>query len=94
MSSVIVDGEEVKFEGDVPIDPSQIYNLLMEALSEQARVVVSFAVDGKDSLKDDQFPSRYDAKAIFDPSGDQEGPLSVPELLVRRVWFEPSAAIT
>jgi hypothetical protein len=60
MSSVIVDGEEVKFEGDVPLDPSQIYGLLMDALSEQSRVVVSFAVDGKDALQDDQFPAGYE----------------------------------
>ena len=60
MSSVIVDGEEVKFEGDVPIDPSQVYGLLMDALSEQSRVVVSFAVDGKDALQDDQFPASYE----------------------------------
>ena len=60
MSSVIVDGEEVKFEGDVPVDPSQVYGLLMDALSEQSRVVVSFAVDGKDALQDDQFPPSYE----------------------------------
>ena len=60
MSSVIVDGEEVKFEGDVPLDPSRIYDLLMDALSEQSRVVVSFSVDGKDSLQDDQFPASYE----------------------------------
>jgi hypothetical protein len=60
MSSVIVDGEEVKFDGDVPLDPSQIYGLLMDALSEQSRAVVSFAVDGKDALQDDQFPTSYE----------------------------------
>ena len=47
MKSVVVDGEEVKFEGDVPADPSQMYGLLMDALSEQSRVIVSFVVDGK-----------------------------------------------
>jgi hypothetical protein len=59
MSSVTVDGEEVKFEGDIPLDPSQIYGLLGDALSEQSRVVISFAVDGKDAMQEDQFPSSY-----------------------------------
>lgn len=59
MSSVSVDGEEVKFEGEVPLDPSQIYGLLGEALSEQSRVIISFAVDGKDTMQGDQFPPSY-----------------------------------
>ena len=37
MKKVVVDGEEVIFEGDVPSETSRIYQLLMEALSEQAR---------------------------------------------------------
>ena len=60
MKSVVVDGEEVKFEGDVPADPSQMYGLLMDALSEQSRVIVSFVVDGKDTLKGEEIPSAYD----------------------------------
>jgi len=60
MSRVSVDGEEVSFEGEVPDDPSRIYELLMGALSEQSRVVVKFFVDGKDALMDDVFPSRYE----------------------------------
>jgi hypothetical protein len=59
MSRVSVDGEEVNFEGEIPDDPSRIYELLMGALSEQSRVVVKFFVDGKDALLDEGFPSRY-----------------------------------
>ena len=47
MKKVVVDGEEVIFEGDVPSETSRIYQLLMEALSEQARVIYSIEVDGE-----------------------------------------------
>ena len=60
MRQVVVDGEEVVFEGEVPEAPSQIYELLMNALSEQGRVVVGFSVDGSDSFPDDQFPGHYE----------------------------------
>ena len=49
----------MNFEGEIPDDPSRIYELLMGALSEQSRVVVKFFVDGKDALLDEGFPSRY-----------------------------------
>ena len=67
MSTVTVDGEGVKFGGDIPLDPSQVYGLLMDALSEQSRVVVGFAVDGKDALQDDQFPSSYEKIEAIPP---------------------------
>ena len=60
MRQVVVDGEEVVFEGEMPEAPSQIYELLMNALSEQGRVVVGFSVDGSDSFPDDQFPGHYE----------------------------------
>ena len=44
----------------MPQAPSQIYELLMNALSEQGRVVVGFSVDGSDSFPDDQFPDDYE----------------------------------
>ena len=50
MKEVVVDGEEVVFEGAMPEDPSQVYELLMNALSEQGKVVVGFSVDGKGFL--------------------------------------------
>jgi hypothetical protein len=40
------------------------------------------------------FPSRSEEKAIFEPSGDQEGTASGAGLLVNRVCPEPSAFIT
>lgn len=60
MRQVVVDKEEVVFEGEVPEAPSQVYELLMNALSEQGRVVVDFSVDGQYSFPDDQFPDHYE----------------------------------
>ena len=60
MKEVVVDGEKVVFEGEVPEKPSQVYELLMNALSEQGRVVVGFSVDGKDSFPNDEFPGHYE----------------------------------
>ena len=57
----------MNFEGDVPVDPSQVYGLLMEALSEQSRVIVGFEVDGKDVLQEEELPSAFEkieAKSI------------------------------
>ena len=58
MKKVVVDGEEVIFEGDVPSETSRIYQLLMEALSEQARVIYSIEVDGEPATGD-TFPETY-----------------------------------
>ena len=59
MRQVVVDGEDVVFGDEVPEAPAQIYELLMDALSEQGRVVVGFTVDGDDSFPNDQFPESY-----------------------------------
>lgn len=59
MKEVIVDGEAVIFEGDVPDSPSRVYELLINALSEQGRVVTKFTVDGKSSLSEDKLPPNY-----------------------------------
>ena len=50
MPSVWADNEEVTFTDDIPVDPSNVYELLMGALSEQGRAVVKFVVDGEDAL--------------------------------------------
>ena len=47
MTQVIVDGEDVVFEGDIPKETAQVYQLLMEALSEQAKVIYTIEVDGE-----------------------------------------------
>ena len=54
MSEVYVDGEKVTFEGDFPENPSQVYELLMSALSEQGRAVTGFTADGVDLLAQNQ----------------------------------------
>ena len=54
MSEVYVDGEKVTFEGDFPENPSQVYELLMAALSEQGRAVTAFKADGVDLLAQNQ----------------------------------------
>ena len=41
---------------DIPVDPSNVYELLMGALSEQGRAVVKFVVDGEDALVAGTFP--------------------------------------
>ena len=65
MSSVTVDNETVIFEGDVPKDPSKVYDLLMGILAEQGRVVVSFVVDGVDLLREDRSPDAYQKIDVF-----------------------------
>ena len=57
--SIFADGEEVIFEGEVPSEPSRIYELLMNAYSEQSKVVVKFFVDGKDALHEGSFPDTF-----------------------------------
>ena len=71
MSKVIADGEEVIFEGDFPLEPSRVYELLMGALSEQGRVVVRFVVDGVDSLLEGKFPDIYENIEVFSLSHDE-----------------------
>ena len=71
MSKVIADGEEVIFEGDVPVEPSRVYELLMGALSEQGRVVVRFVVDEVDSLLEGKFPDIYENIEVFSLSHDE-----------------------
>lgn len=60
MKQVIVDGEAVIFEGDVPDSPSRVYELLINALSEQGKVVTEFIIDGKHSLAEDELPLAYE----------------------------------
>ena len=62
MPEISVDGEEVVFEGETPQDIGQIFDLLMGAMSEQGRAVISFVVDGSDMMAtaDDQpLPSTF-----------------------------------
>jgi hypothetical protein len=60
MKQVIVDGEAVIFEGNVPDSPSRVYELLIDALSEQGKVVTEFIIDGKHSLAEDELPLTYE----------------------------------
>ncbi|MFP6854397.1 MAG: hypothetical protein VB980_01330 [Opitutales bacterium] len=63
MPEVTVDGEEVVFEGHPPNDVGQLFELLMGAMSERGRAVVSFLVDGVDLLTQtdgDAAPSKFD----------------------------------
>ena len=70
MKKVVVDGEEVIFEGDVPSETSRIYQLLMEALSEQARVIYSIEVDGEPATGD-TFPEKYNEINVVSMSHDE-----------------------
>jgi len=70
MKKVVVDGEEVIFEGDVPSETSRIYQLLMEALSEQARVIYSIEVDGEPATGD-TFPETYNEINVVSMSHDE-----------------------
>ena len=60
LMSIIADGEEVIFEGEIPSEPSRIYELLMNAYSEQSKVVVKFFVDGVDALQAGSFPESFE----------------------------------
>ena len=71
MSSVIADGEEVVFDGDVPTDPNHVYELLMGALSENGRAVVKFIVDGVDTVASGDTPSTYDKIEVISLSHDE-----------------------
>ncbi len=71
MSQVIADGEEVIFDGEVPLEPSRVYELLMGALSEQGRVVVKFIVNGEDSLESGEFPGTYEKIEAISLSHDE-----------------------
>ena len=55
MPSIVCDEEEVTFTGDIPASPSQVYEMLMGAVSEQGRAVVKFIVDGKIRLNRGNF---------------------------------------
>lgn len=63
MAEVSVDGEEVIFEGEPPSDLGQLFDLLMGAMSERGRAVVSFRVDGVDvmtSSNENPLPATFD----------------------------------
>lgn len=60
MPEVWADSEEVVFNEGIPSDPKQIYELLMGALSEQARAVIQFEVDGVDILQNNEFPESFE----------------------------------
>ena len=60
MNEVFVDGEEVIFEGEVPVRTAEVYDLLMTALSEQGRAVTGFVADGVDLLSGEgELPESY-----------------------------------
>jgi|TARA_B110000305_G_scaffold82934_1_gene93328 hypothetical protein len=71
MSSVIADGEEVVFDGDVPTNPNHVYDLLMGALSENGRAVVKFIVDGVDTVASGESPSTYEKIEVISLSHDE-----------------------
>jgi len=79
MSSVIADGEEVMFDGDVPTDPNHVYELLMGALSENGRAVVKFIVDGVDTVASGDTPSTYDKIEVISLSHDELTPRLIIE---------------
>jgi len=55
----MADKEEVIFQEGVPESPSQIYQLLMQAYSEQRRSVVKFFVDEVDCMSGGNFPDSF-----------------------------------
>ncbi|MFP6899814.1 MAG: hypothetical protein VCA36_02655 [Opitutales bacterium] len=68
MVEVSVDGEEVIFEGDTPQEVMQVFDLLMGAMSERGRAVVSFLVDGVDLMtraEEDPIPTSFDRIEAF-----------------------------
>lgn len=71
MPKVIADNEEVIFDGEVPAQPAQIYELIMGALSDQGRAVVKFLVDGEDSLQKGEFPDSFEEIEAFSLSHDE-----------------------
>ena len=71
MPKVSADNEEVVFDGEIPSQPAQIYELIMGALSEQGRAVVKFLVDGEDALQKSAFPESFDEIEAFSLSHDE-----------------------
>ena len=71
MPSVWADNEEVTFTDDIPVDPSNVYELLMGALSEQGKAVVKFVVDGEDALVAGTFPQSYEKIEAFSLSHNE-----------------------
>ena len=71
MPKVTADNEEVIFDGEVPAQPVQIYELIMGALSDQGRAVVKFLVDGEDSLQKGEFPDSFEEIEAFSLSHDE-----------------------
>jgi len=70
MSQVIVDGEDVIFDGDIPKETARVYQLLMEALSEQARVIYTIEVDGE-TPPGGELPETYEKIEITSMSHDE-----------------------
>lgn len=71
MPKISADNEEVVFDGEVPSQPAQVYELIMGALSEQGRAVVKFLVDGEDALQKSDFPESFDEIEAFSLSHDE-----------------------
>ena len=71
MPKISADNEEVVFDGEVPSQPAQVYELIMGALSEQGRAVVKFLVDGEDALQKSAFPESFDEIEAFSLSHDE-----------------------
>lgn len=71
MPTVWADNEEVTFTEDTPKEPSNVYELLMGALSEQGRAVVKFIVDGEDALEKGAFPDEYEKIEAFSLTHDE-----------------------
>lgn len=70
MSSIVVDNEEVIFEGEIPKETARVYQLLMEALSEQAKVIYTIEVDGV-TPDGGQLPATYDKIVITSITHDE-----------------------
>ena len=67
---VIVDGEDVIFEGEIPKETSQVYQLLMQALSEQAKVIYTIEVD-EETPEAGALPATYEKIVITSISHDE-----------------------
>jgi hypothetical protein len=68
MAKVSVDGEKVIFEGDSPQEVGQVFDLLMGAMSERGRALVSFLVDGVDLMArsdEDPIPTSFSKIEAF-----------------------------
>ena len=69
--TVTADGEDVVFDGEIPTDPSHVYDLLMGALSENGRAIVQFIVDGVDAVQSGEFPVTYEKIEVSSLSHDE-----------------------